>query len=254
MNRLSLLPCLIAYAAFSQVAPLPWENAYSASGYGYTTAHDVCPAHGSGMVIVGSCFSQDMESSSRIYALKLSETGTVIWGNAYQVGNNDVNIGWGVSRTSTGYVLAGETGTAGNRSAFIATIDQNGSSFTSGIIQGECAVEVVQMESQQGYIILGQTDTEQEHSYVFVDKVNNYLVQIPSPSWNRWVHSETPDVHSYAYGNSIIEIPSDYGPDLGNHIALCFGRGNDSSPEKSMLGLLNPRGSLLASSTGADYF
>ncbi len=200
-----------------------------------------------------------METNSRIYILKLNELGTVVWGNTYQVSSNDVNIAWGISQTSSGYVLAGETGASQNHSAFIATIDQNGNNFTSGIIQGECAVEAIQMENQQGYIVLGQTDTEQERSYVFIDKVTNSLTQIPRPAWNRWVHSETPDVHSYAYCNSIVEIPSAYGPALGNHIALCFGRGYEDSGEKSMVGLLHPQGTVLvseleASSTGAGYF
>ncbi|MCK5131570.1 MAG: hypothetical protein KAR40_05400 [Candidatus Sabulitectum sp.] len=259
MYRLPLVVCLIASVAVSQVVPVPWENAYSATGYAYTVAHDVCPAHGTGMVIAGACFSQNMETNSRIYILKLGEAGAVIWGNTYQISSNDVNIVWGISKASCGYVLAGETGTAQSQSAFVATIDQNGNNFTSGTIQGECAVEAVQMENQQGYIVLGRTDTEQEHSYVFVDKVSNSLTQIPRPAWNRWVHSETPDVHSYAYCNSIVEIPSGYGPNLGNHIALCFGRGYESTPAYSWVGLLHPQGTVLvsgleASSTGAGYF
>ena len=253
MYRLIVLVCLIASVAISQVAPVEfWENAYSASGYGYTVAHDVCPAHGTGMVIAGSCFSQDMEINSRIYILKLNELGTAVWGNTYQVSSNDVNIAWGISQTSSGYVLAGETGDSQNQSAFIATINPDGNNFTSGTIQGECAVEAIQMENQLGYIVLGQTDTEQERSYVFVDKVDNTLNQIPWPAWNRWVHSETPGVHSYAYCNSIVEIPSAYGPDLGNHIALCFGRGNESAPAYSMVGLLHPQGTVLVSGLEAS--
>ena len=260
MHRLIVPVCLVASVAVSQVAPVEfWENAYSAAGYGYTVAHDVCPAHGTGMVIAGSCFSQDMENNSRIYILKLDETGAFVWGNTYQVGSNDVNIAWGISETSSGYVIAGETGASHSRSAFIATIDLDGNNFTSGIIQGECAVEAVQTENQLGYIVLGQTDTEQEHSYVFVDKVDNTLNQVSSPDWSRWVHSEILDVHSYAYCNSIVEIPSNYGPDLGNHIALCFGRGNESTQAFSWVGLLHPQGTVLvsqleASSTGSTSF
>ncbi|MCK5787229.1 MAG: hypothetical protein KAH54_11825 [Candidatus Sabulitectum sp.] len=256
--------CLIASVAISQVAPVEfWENAYSAAGYGYTVAHDVCPAHGTGMVIAGSCFSQDMEINSHIYILKLDETGTVVWENTYQITSNDVNIAWGISQTSSGYVLAGETGDSQNQSAFIATINPDGNNFTSGTIQGECAVEAIQMENQLGYIVLGQTDTEQDRSFVFIDKVDNFLTQIPRPAWNRWVHTEFGEssqrINSYSYCNSIVEIPSAYGPDMGNHIALCFGRGNENTPANSMVGLLHPQGTVLvssleASSTGAGYF
>ncbi len=273
MNRSAWLICCIVSVAFSQVSsstpgatelgtepePVPWENSYSAAGYAYTVPHDVCPAHNSGMVIAGSCFSADMESNSLIYIFHLSEYGNVVWSNTYRITTSGVNIAWSISKTSTGFVLAGETGSSQNRQAFVATIDQNGGSFTSGIIDGECAVEAVQMQNCDGYIVMGQTDTEQEHSYIFVDKVNNNLSQIQWPDWSRWVNDRDPDMHSYAYCNSIVEIPSDYGPDLANHIALCFGRGYEGNAVTSMVGLLHPQGTVMtpdleASSTGAGYF